>query len=332
MNSSIHTRAIALTAVVAALALPAVAGATSPHFTTDTLGGNGHPPAAQGIHIVTDTLGGNGGAPAAPDAFERAVARQGYRFITDTLGGNGRPAPRCVGEGCSVAAPLAAVQSPNGFDWGDAGIGAGVALGALALLAVSLLLLKQLRRRRLYAGLSMGVVGVLVAASAIAAATASAAPATRGFEQTSCARQVSLLLWPKGYRAYPAPTFEVFRGGTGPFGVPNLVAYATAAKDAAALGFGRAAANINPYCADSGSATSTAAPVSTVTTAGRIACSFPKPVAVEITNLAADGKRVRLSVAGEGVVAQATVGRRASRLTYATRFCSRKLQLVEPTS
>jgi hypothetical protein len=159
MKGSIHTKAIALTAVVVALAIPAAAFAkTAPQgyrFTTDTLGGNGKAPAAQGVRIITDTLGGNGKAPAAqgvriitdtlggtggpasvPDVFERAVARgqasqpQGYRFITDTLGGNGGP-------GAVVA------TTDGGFSWNDAGVGAGVVLGVLALLGASLMLLRH---------------------------------------------------------------------------------------------------------------------------------------------------------------------------------------------
>jgi hypothetical protein len=69
--------------------------------------------------FITDTLapgGGNHGAPA-----------QGYRFITDTL------AP---GGGSAGAGP--AITSP--FSWADAGIGAGMAAGALlALLGGALL-------------------------------------------------------------------------------------------------------------------------------------------------------------------------------------------------
>jgi hypothetical protein len=69
--------------------------------------------------FITDTLapgGGNHGAPA-----------QGYRFITDTL------AP---GGGSASAGP--AITSP--FSWADAGIGAGMAAGALlALLGGALL-------------------------------------------------------------------------------------------------------------------------------------------------------------------------------------------------
>jgi hypothetical protein len=75
----------------------------------------GHVP--KGYRFITDTLGGDG--------HPRAV--QGYRFITDTLGGNGGPS-------------AVTVPSATGFDWGDAGIGAATAVGAIfvALGATSL--------------------------------------------------------------------------------------------------------------------------------------------------------------------------------------------------
>jgi hypothetical protein len=138
-------------------------------FITDTLGGKGGvvlaaatapdirqtDPRALGPHFVTDTLGGNGRPAAAP----------GYRFTTDTLGGNGEPTtaaapapngPKTDGEPPTAAANDAAQQAPSprlvsgegsGFDWGDAGVGAGIALGAMVLLGGSLALVRQLRHR-----------------------------------------------------------------------------------------------------------------------------------------------------------------------------------------
>jgi hypothetical protein len=130
--NGIDTKAIAFAALVAALAIPAVAGAktwpayrltadtlggngTAPaavgyRIVTDTFGGNGHAPALEGDRIVTDTLGGNGRPASAPDVFERyaaahpygsgverAVQPVGYRFVTDTLGGNGGPGRSSAG-------------------------------------------------------------------------------------------------------------------------------------------------------------------------------------------------------------------------------------------
>jgi hypothetical protein len=69
--------------------------------------------------FITDTRAPGGGTSAPV---------QGYRFTTDTL------AP---GGGSSVAS----TPSATGFDWGDAGIGAGVTTGVmLALLGTARLL------------------------------------------------------------------------------------------------------------------------------------------------------------------------------------------------
>jgi len=73
--------------------------------------------------FITDTLGGNGVPAQAP----------GYRFVTDTLGGNG---------GGSL--PVAATPG-NGFDWGDAGIGVGGAVGAFLLLTGAAVLTQRRR-------------------------------------------------------------------------------------------------------------------------------------------------------------------------------------------
>lgn len=79
-------------------------------FTTDTLAPGGSSP-AQGYRFVTDTLA-PGGKPAPSP---------GYRFITDTLAPGGGTA--------SVTAP-----SSDGFNWSDASIGAGVAVGGMLVL------------------------------------------------------------------------------------------------------------------------------------------------------------------------------------------------------
>jgi hypothetical protein len=120
---------LAAVAAIGAQTAVAQARTSSPSvrpFITDTLAPGGsvseyhlwflieHPlPAAQppqGYRFITDTLA-PGGNPAPA---------QSYRFITDTL------AP---GGGASVAA----APSP-GFNWGDAGVGAGTGAGALIVL------------------------------------------------------------------------------------------------------------------------------------------------------------------------------------------------------
>jgi hypothetical protein len=74
----------------------------------------------EGYTFITDNLGGNG----------HPRAEQGYSFITDTLGGNGGPS-------------AVTVQSATGFDWGDAGIGASAAVGAICVALGSTLLVRR---------------------------------------------------------------------------------------------------------------------------------------------------------------------------------------------
>jgi hypothetical protein len=87
-------------------------------FITDTLAPGGTAP-AQSYRFITDTLAPGGTASA-----------QSYRFITDTL------AP---GGGTSVVS----VRASSGFDWTDAGIGAGAMAGIGALLLGSVRLLQR---------------------------------------------------------------------------------------------------------------------------------------------------------------------------------------------
>jgi len=120
---------LAVLAVAASLgAQAAVAQATShgqaasPSFVTDTLAPGGSTP-VQRYWFITDTLASGGGSSAPV---------KGYRVITDTL------AP---GGGTSEAPPA---PSANGFDWADAGIGAG----AMAGLGIALLGSVRLLQRR----------------------------------------------------------------------------------------------------------------------------------------------------------------------------------------
>jgi hypothetical protein len=90
----------------------------SPSFITDTLAPGGRAP-VQSDRFITDTLAPGGTAPVQSD-----------RFITDTLAPGGGPS--------EVSAP-----SSNGFDWGDAGIGAGVMAGIGLMLLGSARLLHR---------------------------------------------------------------------------------------------------------------------------------------------------------------------------------------------
>jgi len=90
----------------------------SPPFITDTLAPGGTAP-VQSYRFTTDTLAPCGTAPV-----------QSYRFITYTL------AP---GGGSSIVS----VPASSGFDWADAGIGAGAMAGIGALLLGSARLLQR---------------------------------------------------------------------------------------------------------------------------------------------------------------------------------------------
>ncbi len=103
------------------LAPAAKAPVQSYRFTTDTLAPGGKAP-VQSYHFTTDTLAPGGQAPV-----------QSYRFITDTLAPGGGTS--------TVVSP-----SSNGFDWGDAGIGAGVMAGIALLLLGSGRLVQQRRK------------------------------------------------------------------------------------------------------------------------------------------------------------------------------------------
>ena len=129
------------------------------------------------------------------------------------------------------------------------------------------------------------------------------------------------MLWPKGYAAYPLPTFEVFKGVAGPYSEANILAYGSAAKDGS-LGF--PATLVHSDCLDYGSAgkLSPAALGAKQTGALRLACSFPKAPTVTVKRLPGQAKRVRLVLASGDVVAEAMVKTTGSSLKYAARYCT----------
>ena len=179
----------------------------------------------------------------------------------------------------------------------------------------------------------LGILDITLAVAAVALALALAvAPAdARTTRAASCGPKVSLMLWPKGYEAYPLPTFEVFRGVSGPYGQANILAYGSAAKDGA---LGYPSTSVQSDCLDYGGAgtLSAAALGAKQTTALRLACSFPKAPVVTVKRLPAQAKRVRVILPPATIVADATVTAHGSSLRYAARYCSKKGALVEPSS
>lgn len=133
---------IAVAAFVVAVAVPsALAG----NFITDTLGGNGSPKATAGGTFITDTLGGNGSPKATPDALERYLGVH-VATATQAQGGTVRNEQPYVNGGMSASVAtsndrvrfsvpsVGLAPAGNGFNWGDAGIGAGVVAGLALLL------------------------------------------------------------------------------------------------------------------------------------------------------------------------------------------------------
>jgi hypothetical protein len=110
-------RGIAVVALVAALAAPAALAKHDPWYrnavSSSAVGSN--------AKFITDTLAAGGGSSQA----------QGYRFVTDTLAPGG-----------GVVAVSPGVQ---GFDWTDAGIGAGGTVGLVLILLGGTRLMSQRR-------------------------------------------------------------------------------------------------------------------------------------------------------------------------------------------
>jgi opacity protein-like surface antigen len=116
---------LALALVVAGVAT--AAAAASP--TTNRSGWTviSYPAGTHGYRFTTDTLGGNGHPT-------RTTPAQGYRFITDTLAPGGR-------------SEVGLITVGGGFSWADAGVGAGAGVGALVLLTGTTLLVLRRRGR-----------------------------------------------------------------------------------------------------------------------------------------------------------------------------------------
>ena len=123
---------LALVLAVAALAVPMAQAKLTPALITEhSAGQNGTalPSTGQSVPLITEHSAGQNGT-ALPSI------RQSVPLITEhSLGQNG------VSK--SAAASVTATV-PNGFDWGDAGIGATVAFTAVLLaLAVATLILRR---------------------------------------------------------------------------------------------------------------------------------------------------------------------------------------------
>ena len=140
----------------------------------------------------------------------------------------------------------------------------------------------------------LGILYIALAATRAGAWLALAvAPAdARTTRAASCGPKVSLMLWPKGYAAYPLPTFEVFtRGRPGRTARRTSSRYGSAAKDGAArLSRPR---SVHSDCLDYGErghALGGRRLGAKRTGALRLACSFPKAPTVTVKRLPATGQ------------------------------------------
>ena len=96
--------------------------------------------------FITDTLGGNGTPDSSPWESSNATrtivtdtSTPVSGLITDTLAGRGTPHSSPF----DTAAPKLITNTATGFSWSDAGIGAAIASGALALLAACSIVLRR---------------------------------------------------------------------------------------------------------------------------------------------------------------------------------------------
>lgn len=130
---------IAVAAVLAALAAPAALAKQDPWFYNAVASKTAAPVASAGQHdpwyynVVAHSVAGSNAAfttdTLAPGG--RSAQSQGYRFVTDTLAPGG-----------GVVAVSPGVQ---GFDWTDAGIGAGGTVGLVLILLGGTRLVAQRR-------------------------------------------------------------------------------------------------------------------------------------------------------------------------------------------
>jgi hypothetical protein len=102
-------------------------------------------PSALAGSFITDTLGGNGSPKATPDALERylgvhvATRAQAHGRAVRTqqpyVNGGMSASVATSNDRVRVSAPSVGLGSAgNGFNWGDAGIGAGFVAGLALLL------------------------------------------------------------------------------------------------------------------------------------------------------------------------------------------------------
>jgi hypothetical protein len=115
--------------------------ARSTTFITDTLGGNGYPKQAGGSKPVNYVNGGMSPAVAQSNqkTFGSTIA-QPYNSAAYVNGGASPTVAQAIqdaGKGLTPSSSPAVTSGGTGFSWGDAGVGAGLAVGLVLLLAAA---------------------------------------------------------------------------------------------------------------------------------------------------------------------------------------------------
>jgi len=121
---------LALIGTAAVLTAAPAFAATKPagyRFITDTLSGNGHLKSQPGYRFITENS-------ATQNRLDRPAVTPGYRIVTENSASQNR-----------LDRSPVVVTTGSGFQWGDAGIGASAALGAMLLVLGGALV--RLRKR-----------------------------------------------------------------------------------------------------------------------------------------------------------------------------------------
>ena len=142
MKRTAHTRLLVTALVAAAIAAPAANAGTQDS--------GGHSSGGPGYGLTPATGGGHssggpgyGIEPAAGEFSAGGPAFGIVKRVDRTPAAAGRPLPLESLEQVRAADHPLAISAKGGFDWGDAGIGAGAAMGALLMAAAAAALIRN---------------------------------------------------------------------------------------------------------------------------------------------------------------------------------------------
>jgi hypothetical protein len=123
---------VALAASVAVVAVPSALGMHDSWYRNAVSQTASRP----SVTFITDTLGGNGQAPQVSSYNPQAYVPGGSSPAVSS-------AIQALGHGRTASPPVAASTNSTGFNWSDAGIGAGMIAAGLLLLCGTLFRLNK---------------------------------------------------------------------------------------------------------------------------------------------------------------------------------------------